>query len=138
MDAHIACLIQIKDSIKQAQACTEKGLARLQYFETIALLQKLSNNLNNCMLALESVGEQPTEILNDWYRLPNVETNILDFHTYCSQTNAFFQGENFLNYILKYSLYDNPNYWIRRRVVLSFLQRSLSLTHSTCDNVSLL
>jgi hypothetical protein len=63
MDAHLKKLIQIQNYIQKADQCYEKGLARLHYMTAIELLQELSMELNKCMLALESVGKQPKEIL---------------------------------------------------------------------------
>jgi hypothetical protein len=63
MDAYIKKLIQIQNYIQQADQCHEKGLARLYYMRAIELLQELPMEFNQCMLALESVGKQPKEIL---------------------------------------------------------------------------
>jgi hypothetical protein len=62
MDAHIKQLIRIQNYIQQASVCNEKGLARLHYIMAIELLQELSMDLYDCMVALESVGDQPKEI----------------------------------------------------------------------------
>jgi hypothetical protein len=59
MDALMKQLNQIKNYIQQASACNEKGLARLYYTMAIEALTELSIELNNRILALESVGEQP-------------------------------------------------------------------------------
>ncbi len=62
MDAHIKQLIRIENYVQQASVCNEKGIARLHYMKALELLQELSTQLNNCILALESVGEQPEEV----------------------------------------------------------------------------
>jgi len=65
MDVHIDHLVQIKNYIQQAHLCGEEGIARLHYIRAIILVKELSMNLNNYMMALDSVGEQPNEALLD-------------------------------------------------------------------------
>jgi hypothetical protein len=62
MDAHIKQLIRIENYVQQASVCNEKGIARLHYMMALELLQELSTELNDCITALESVGEQPKEV----------------------------------------------------------------------------
>jgi len=62
MDSLIKQLIQIQNYIQKASVCNEKGLARLHYMMAIELLRKLSMGLYDCMVALESIGDQPKEI----------------------------------------------------------------------------
>jgi hypothetical protein len=63
MDAQIRKLIQIKNYIQQASVCNENGFARLRYMMAIDILQEVSTELNDSVLTLEHVGEQPKEIL---------------------------------------------------------------------------
>lgn len=62
MDIHIKQLIRIENYVQQASACNEKGIAHLHYTMALELLQELTTKLNNCITALESVGEQPKEV----------------------------------------------------------------------------
>ncbi|CAF1985864.1 unnamed protein product [Rotaria magnacalcarata] len=63
MDIQMKQLIQIRNYIKQASISEEKGLVRLNYLMAISLLQEISTNQSILILKLESVGEQPEEIL---------------------------------------------------------------------------
>ncbi len=62
MDAHIDHLFQIKNYIQQSHLCDEVGLALLHYIRAIKSVEELSMNLNNYMMAVDSLGEQPNEV----------------------------------------------------------------------------
>jgi hypothetical protein len=62
MDVYTKKLIQIQSYIQQAIVCNQKSLARLNYMMASKLLEELSTEVHACMVAPESVGEQPVEI----------------------------------------------------------------------------
>jgi hypothetical protein len=77
MDNHMDQLGQIANSIQQAYANDVKGLIRLHLSVATALSQELSIDLTKCMLSLESVGEQPDEVVN-FTDTSNIHLKILD------------------------------------------------------------
>jgi hypothetical protein len=64
MDVYTKKFIQIQNNIRQAIACNEKSLARLNYMMAIKLLEEVSTEVYASMTILESVGEQPVEIFH--------------------------------------------------------------------------
>jgi hypothetical protein len=76
MNNHIDQLVQIEKYIKQAYANDVKGLVRLDLIMAIGLIQKLSMDLRQHILNLESEGEQPNELFNCRHML-DIQRSIL-------------------------------------------------------------
>ena len=55
-------LAEIQYHMRKASVCNENGLVRLHLSMANESVQQLFVELNNRMLALESVGKQPEEI----------------------------------------------------------------------------
>ncbi|CAF0781224.1 unnamed protein product [Rotaria sordida] len=79
MDAIMKQLIQIKNYIELACMCSENGLARLYYMNADILLQKLSVDLNNCMLELENEASITNQNIHQ--TMPNSAVVVI-FRTY--------------------------------------------------------
>jgi len=77
MDASLNQLDQITNHIRYAHADDVKGLTRLHLTSAVTLLQNLSKDLQGYIWNLESVGEQPHEVLN-FEHILDIKTNILD------------------------------------------------------------
>ena len=77
MNSYMNQLIQIANSIQQADANHPKGLQRLHLSIAIALSQKFTADLAEEMLSMESIGEQTNEVYN-FTHIPNFHSSILD------------------------------------------------------------
>ncbi len=78
MDNHMNQLVQIAHNIGQAYTDDANGLIRLYLTMAIALLQGLITDLNEYMLNVESIGEQPHEVYN-FANMPDIDYIILNF-----------------------------------------------------------